>query len=188
MAEYLTHANELTSIANAIRTRGGTSTTLSYPTGFISAINALPTDTITIGIKTSITTLGDEFKNNIRISYINFPFITTNNATYMFANCTYLIEVRLANITELKDRAFNACSRLTTIYLNKCTKLGDYIFNGCPQLQSVYLLSTTKITITSNTFSGLASDAKIYVPSSLVNTYKSAQYWSNIASHIYAAP
>lgn len=174
MAEYLTTTNELTSIANAIRTRGGTSTTLSYPTEFISAINALPTDTVTIGINTSITTLGDEFKNNTSISYINFPFITTNNDTHMFAYCSYLIEVHLANLTELQDRAFLSCSRLTTIYLDKCTRLGDYIFSGCSNLQSVYLLSTTQITITNYTFSNLTSGAKIYVPSSLVNTYKSA--------------
>lgn len=42
MAKYYTNTEELTSVADAIRTKGGTSTALSYPSGFVSAINALP--------------------------------------------------------------------------------------------------------------------------------------------------
>jgi hypothetical protein len=40
---YLTSDIDLTSVANAIRTKGGTSASLVYPAGYISAINALPT-------------------------------------------------------------------------------------------------------------------------------------------------
>ena len=43
MANYLTTDTELTSIANAIRTKGGTQAQLTYPTGFVSAINDIPT-------------------------------------------------------------------------------------------------------------------------------------------------
>ena len=41
MADYLTTDSELTSIANAIRTKGRTSAALVYPNGFISAIQAI---------------------------------------------------------------------------------------------------------------------------------------------------
>ena len=40
MAVYLTTDTELTSIANAIRAKGETSSNLEYPTGFVTAINA----------------------------------------------------------------------------------------------------------------------------------------------------
>lgn len=43
MADYLTTDTELTAIADAIRTKGGTSASLTYPNGFVSAINAIPT-------------------------------------------------------------------------------------------------------------------------------------------------
>ena len=43
MANYITTDTELTSIANAIRTKGGTSATLTYPAGFVSAIENIPT-------------------------------------------------------------------------------------------------------------------------------------------------
>lgn len=42
MAKYITTDSELTSIANAIRTKGGTSASLEYPSGFISAIQNIP--------------------------------------------------------------------------------------------------------------------------------------------------
>ena len=43
MAQYMTTSEELTSIANAIRTKTGGSSPLTYPTGFVSAINAITT-------------------------------------------------------------------------------------------------------------------------------------------------
>lgn len=43
MANYLTTDTELTSIANAIRTKGGTNAQLTYPSGFVTAINNIST-------------------------------------------------------------------------------------------------------------------------------------------------
>lgn len=41
--DYLTTDRELNSVANAIRTKGGTSTQLTYPFGFVTAIQNIPT-------------------------------------------------------------------------------------------------------------------------------------------------
>lgn len=43
MANYLVTDTELTSVANAIRARGDTSASLAFPTGFVSAIENIPT-------------------------------------------------------------------------------------------------------------------------------------------------
>ena len=43
MAEYLINATDLTKVASAIREKGGTSASLVYPTGFVSAIQAIRT-------------------------------------------------------------------------------------------------------------------------------------------------
>ena len=43
MSEYLVNDTDLTSVANAIRTKGGTSSPLAFPSGFVSAVNAIPT-------------------------------------------------------------------------------------------------------------------------------------------------
>ena len=54
MADYLTTDTELTSVANAIRTKGGTSASLVYPAGFVSAIEAIPTGGGNLQAKTNI--------------------------------------------------------------------------------------------------------------------------------------
>ena len=45
MAEYLMDTNDLTKIASAIRAKGGTSDSLVYPDGFVTAIQAIQTGT-----------------------------------------------------------------------------------------------------------------------------------------------
>lgn len=46
MAEYLTNTTDLTKVASAIRAKGGTSKQLVYPSGFVSAIQAIKTDAV----------------------------------------------------------------------------------------------------------------------------------------------
>ena len=43
MAEYLTNTADLTAVADAIRAKGGTAAQLVYPSGFVSAIQAIET-------------------------------------------------------------------------------------------------------------------------------------------------
>ena len=45
MAEYLTNTTDLTKVASAIREKGGTSDSLAYPDGFVTAIKAIQTGT-----------------------------------------------------------------------------------------------------------------------------------------------
>lgn len=42
---------DLTSVANAIRTKGGTSAQMAFPAGFVSAVNAIPTGVTPTGTK-----------------------------------------------------------------------------------------------------------------------------------------
>lgn len=51
MSDYLVTDTELTSIADAIRTKGGTSADLSFPTEFVQAINDIPTGSEPTGTK-----------------------------------------------------------------------------------------------------------------------------------------
>lgn len=46
MAEYLTNTADLTAVADAIRAKGGTAKQLVYPSGFVSAIQAIKTDAV----------------------------------------------------------------------------------------------------------------------------------------------
>ena len=67
MALYLAEDTDLTSVANAIRTKGGTTAQLSFPTGFVSAINAIPTGGSTPTVTTKTTT--NSSASNTSISF-----------------------------------------------------------------------------------------------------------------------
>lgn len=66
MANYLATDTDLTAVANAIRTKGGTSGQLTFPDGFISAVDAIPTESGGFNIFETI---------------INFPASTFGNYT-----------------------------------------------------------------------------------------------------------
>ena len=58
MAEYLTNTNDLTKVASAIREKGGTSASLVYPDGFVTAIQAIQIGTklkIIVTVKSGAT-------------------------------------------------------------------------------------------------------------------------------------
>lgn len=58
MADYKVSENDLISVADAIRTKGGTSASLSFPNGFVTAIGNIPTGGSSTLITKSITANG----------------------------------------------------------------------------------------------------------------------------------
>lgn len=63
MSNYLVDGADLTSIANAIRTKGGTSAQLAFPAGFVSAIGAIPTGGGGLSYDTGTFTLAEDTKS-----------------------------------------------------------------------------------------------------------------------------
>lgn len=59
MANYITNTTDLTSVADAIRSKGGTSVQLVYPSGFVSAINAIQTGGATTPVSPNDITFYD---------------------------------------------------------------------------------------------------------------------------------
>lgn len=53
MSNYLITDTDMTSVADAIRTKGGTSASLAFPTGFVNAINDIPSGSGTVTITLS---------------------------------------------------------------------------------------------------------------------------------------
>jgi hypothetical protein len=64
------------------------------------------------------------------------------------------------------------------------TEIGKFAFFGCTSLKEVYCKATTPPIGGGSMFDSNASNRKIYVPTTSVNAYKSAAYWSNYASAI----
>ena len=69
MAEYLTNTTDLTKVASAIREKGGTSASLVYPDGFVTAIQAIQTGTelqIIVSVESGATVTAT--KGNLSVS------------------------------------------------------------------------------------------------------------------------
>lgn len=87
--DYKTTDTELTSIANAIRTKGGTSAQLTFPSGFISAIEAITSGggasnyTITVSLTNPISPSDFSYCNIYEAENPDFEesMLTTSLAT-----------------------------------------------------------------------------------------------------------
>lgn len=96
-----------------------------------------------------------------------------------FSNCSALTSVDIPNATSVDTYAFSSCSALRTIDLPNATSIGAGAFTNC-YMTEIFLRSKTMCTCTGNP--NIASSATIYVPESLIDSYKTATYWSSYAS------
>ncbi len=62
MSDYIATSADLTSVANAIRTKGGTSAQLAFPAGFVDAIAAIPTGGGGLKYDTGTFTLAEDIR------------------------------------------------------------------------------------------------------------------------------
>lgn len=108
-----------------------------------------------------------------------------NSAASMFYNCTNLQEVIIGSgFTKTCERMFNNCTSLQSITLPANIKeINAWTFSGCTNLTTVILERTESIVVNNYNDIG-APNAIFYVPDALLNTYKTANRWSNIADRI----
>lgn len=123
MVEYLTNDTDLKKVANAIRARGGTSANLSYPDGFVSAIQAIPQTTILLA-------------SNIAINDGILTF-SVDRRYYIEGICSFIV-IEQVN---------------TPIYKLVLWKNSDLIdtYNSINSTSTGYSLGTNYVTITSTT-------------------------------------
>ena len=123
---------KLTAIADAIRTKGGTTGELEFPDGFVSAVE---------GIQTGGG--GDELALDIidrSITGISSNELTRIGA-YAFHNCAALANVHLPKVSAIGDSAFEGCTALTHISFPGVTTdtvgFRGNAFKNCSNLKSI---------------------------------------------------
>lgn len=142
----------------------------------------------------------------------SFPNLTGEINGYAFYYCTALESVYFPNAaTFLGTQAFASCSKLKHAsfpkisyingdpFLNSGVEVVDFgniqtifaqPFQGCSAFKALILRRSGVCTLSqSNAFAGTniaSGTAHIYVPKSLVDSYKAATNWSNYASQIRA--
>ena len=123
MAEYLVHGSDLTTVAEAIRQKGGTTAPLQFPDGFVSAVEAIQTG--------STTAAEDNMRKHVegRLTELVDSNITAVNTSYVFYQNNTLTLVDLPNAEgECKDHAFYNASQLSTCRMPKITSVGSACF------------------------------------------------------------
>ena len=146
------------------------------------------------------------------LSQISLPMCSRIGDT-AFNNCTSLSQISLPMCSRIDNDAFFACSSLSQISLPMCSHIGRYAFAYCPltqvslpmcsfidnyTFQNCYSLSIITIgyssvcsLINSMTFDHTqitSSTGSIFVPASLVDSYKSATNWSYFSTQIFPIP
>ena len=91
------------------------------------------------------------------------------------------------SVKTIDNGAFSYCTSLKSITIGSgVTSIGDAVFEDANSLESVTILATTPPSVTRQLFFGNTTNCPIYVPSSSVNAYKSAEGWSTYADRIQA--
>lgn len=106
-------------------------------------------------------------------------------ASFAFDSCLILPSVSFSKCRYISNIAFRNCTSLSYIYIPMCSIIGDYAFQGCTALATVDLRSVTIVTsIYSYTFLNNPSLTSIYVPSSLLSSFQTADYWSSLSAYM----
>ena len=111
----------LTSVADAIRAKGGTSEPLSFPDGFVNAVE---------GIQAGGGSGGDEFFYSI-IDRSVVELIDSkmeNVGQHAFQGCPQLTRVDLPNVTTIGQDAFYNCNKLSSINMPSLKTAGKEAF------------------------------------------------------------
>ena len=121
-----------------------------------------------------------------RLTSINLPNVT-NIMTGAFSSCTGLTTVNFPVLNSLGQSAFNGCSALAVADLGTVKSIGSYAFQYCSSLKTIYLRGSTVCTLNNSlNFVGNSANISIFVPASLVSSYKTATNWRYFSSKIFS--
>ena len=131
------------------------------------------------------TSIGNSaFRNCSALAGIELP-VATSVGDYAFADCHALTKAVLPSVTRILEYTFSTCKALTSIDLPVATSIANNAFNSCTELTSVILRTQSRIVSLPSSNAFIRADkAIIYVPDSLVDSYKSATNWSAYADRI----
>lgn len=126
-----------------------------------------------------VTSIGSRaFENCTSLTAVSLSSATTLG-NYAFQGCSSLTSINIPNATRINQQCFQNCTSLVSIDLPKVTSIYSFAFYGCTNLTSVTLREEQVCTLSSaDAFQNITNKVTIYVPSSLVETYKSSTGWA----------
>ena len=143
---------------------------------------------ISIELPNSLTSIGDgAFVNCSSLDSITIPASVTSMGLLAFGWCTGLSSLSLSDgLSCIGEASFYSCSRLSTITIpDSVTSIGESAFEECTNLANIIILSNLPPSGSQYMFDN-TNNCPILVPAESVETYKTAQYWSEYADRIRA--
>jgi hypothetical protein len=228
MSNYLASDTDLTSVANAIRTKGGTSAQLAFPAGFVQAIADIPTGgggatvddlvagtwpsgDITIAVSaerhapfygvsgirkvtmtvSGIVSFGVNFFRESGITEFVGLALTELKASSFFYGCASLAKITIPKVTYFESGMCYNCGNLLVADIGGGVINRGNIFTGCKKLQTIIIRGSSVCSLGNvsnlsqtpfypNSGTGITGTGTLYVPSSLVASYKTASNWSTL--------
>lgn len=126
---------DLTSVANAIRTKGGTSGQLAFPAGFVSAVQAIPTGVTPTGTKQiSITANGTTTEDVTNYASVEITVNVPSAGDYVAADWLDLTKPvgRIESDVEPTQYShyyiIRGRTKITSVFLTKATQIADSMF------------------------------------------------------------
>ena len=134
-----------------------------------------------IAIPSFVAVIGDEaFRGCSKLSSIDFADSQNlySIGQYAFAYCSALLSVEVPEgVQTLGAYAFRNTGLVQLRLPSTLSVIGNYTFYNCSHLLKMNVAAYTPPTVSSYTFYNVPRTAKVYVPESVVNTYKSTAVW-----------
>jgi hypothetical protein len=111
--------------------------------------------------------------------------------TYAMYDQDELESVRFTKATRIEESAFSSCAKLTTVDFYLVNYIGKEAFDYCKQLDKIILRNTEKVCDLYNASAFgrntpvANGTASIYVPASLIESYKSTSPWNQLDSSMF---
>lgn len=137
----------------------------------------------------SASTIGTyAFNYCTALANVNCPSATKIN-NYGFNYCSKLGNVVFPSVTDVGTGAFSSCTGIVKADFPVATKLGRSCFQYCSAMKSLILRADSVASISSGSLNGTpiaSGTGYIYVPSALIDSYKTASNWSTYAAQFRA--
>ena len=128
------------------------------------------------------------FAHCSKLTNVNFPAAITIGSS-AFYYCSNLTSINFPVATTIGSYAFYHCLNLTSVNFPAMTTIGSAAFYDCSKLTSIYLRASAVCNLSnSNAFSktGIwSTKGSIFVPASLVASYKAATNWAYFSNRIF---
>lgn len=141
-----------------------------------------------IEIPDGVTSIGaGAFTSCIALKTAVLPSGITSITATLFMNCYSLESVNIPNgVTSIMQNAFRECHSLKRVDIPaSVTSISQSAFYNCYGVGEYHIKATTPPTLgSSDVFTGIQSDCKIYVPAGTFADYQAATNWSAYASYM----